>query len=100
MGFEVMCTPRRIYEIAELDEKEPMCPAVSHILIGGVIWSWICYSQSDRGKSEDGNLCLSDGHYDLVVHIPLQMTLHSGSAGESDHALFETVPWNLKIKWD
>ena len=66
--------------MAELDKKEHMCPAVvSQILIGGVIWSWICYPQSDTGKSTDRSLCLSDGHYDLVVHIPWQMMLLSGN---------------------
>ena len=39
--------------MAELDKKEHMCPAVvSQILIGGVIWSWICYPQSDTGNKQ------------------------------------------------
>lgn len=57
MGFEVVCA-RRIQEIAELDKKEYSHPNVSPILIVGIIMSWICYPQSDRRKSEDGNLCL------------------------------------------
>lgn len=61
--------------------------------------SWICCPQSETGKSEDRNLSLSDGHYDLLVRFPWQMMLHSGDTWGSDRALFEAVLWNLKIKW-